>query len=114
MSLTELLQEMRERLDGPFADTLDAPLIRKDEAWKLKALLSEVDRLRAFESMPQGTRVRLMSECAIGTARISKGAVGTVIELARTTAFVGFDGAGDDPACCAWVPVHMLAREVAA
>jgi hypothetical protein len=114
MTMTELLNEMRERLgqtDGPV--TLASPLLRVDEAWKLRALVSEVERLSDMESMPTGTRVAMRDEVVGVKAWITPGATGTVIQYAKTSALVGFDGAGEDPAFAAWVPVRAL-RKVAA
>jgi hypothetical protein len=113
VSVTELLTEMRDRLNQADGGALSSALLRVDEAWKLGVLVTEVERLRDMEAMPTGSRVRVSAECLVSKARINKDAVGTVVEYAKTTALVGFDGQGDDPACCAWVPVHML-RKVAA
>lgn len=111
MSMTELLQEMNARLNGPCGDDTTAPLLRKDEAWKLKALVSEVQRLREQRAMPPGTRVRLRGGGYSVRATITPGAIGTVVEFDRAgNAFVGFDG-GADPACMAWVPIGLLDRE---
>ncbi len=111
MSMTELLNEMRDRLnqsDGSAGGS--SPLLRVDEAWKLGALVNEVERIRRMEAMPPGSRVAMRDEAKVTAARVNLGATGTVIEYAKTSAFVGFDGAGEDPAFSAWVPVHLLRK----
>lgn len=109
MSMTQLLAELRQRLDEARAD---ATLMRGDEAWKLAALINEAERARKAASLADGARVTATREQRVTGATILPGATGTVLSIGHTVAFVAFDGGSPDgdPACCAWVPMHVLAE----
>lgn len=109
MAMTELLAELRQRLNESGAN---APLLRGDEAWKLSALLSEVERCRKSARLAEGARVAVTREQRVSNATVLPNAVGTVLSVAHSVAFVAFDGGGDDgdTACCAWVPFTVLAE----
>lgn len=109
MSMSELLDEMRQRLNESRAD---ATLLRGDEAWKLAAIVSEAERARKAARLADGARVAVMREQRVTNATVLPNAVGTVLSVAHSVAFVALDGGGDDgdPACCAWLPFTVLAE----
>lgn len=107
--MVELMSELRQRVNESSAT---GTLMRGDEAWKLSALLSEVERLRMSERLAEGARVKVTRERRVTNATVLPNAVGTVLSVAHSVAFVAFDGGGEDgdPACCAWVPFTVLAE----